>query len=86
MAVAEIERILCSFSITWCDKSRNFIDIRKYSFTRNQQWKNSALDDIFDVLLCNGQNPGDLVDDGIELLQIAIYLWRYRLMRETVGT
>ena len=52
----------------WCSLEI-FIGIRKYSFTRNQQWKNSALDDIFDVLLCNGQNPGDLVDYGIELLQ-----------------
>ena len=48
---------------------RNFIDIRKNSFTRNQQWKNSSLDDIFDLLLCNGQNPGDLVGYGIEFLQ-----------------
>ena len=52
MAVAEIERILfyLFYNWVWCSLEI-FIGIRKNSFTRNQQWKNSAMDDIFDVLL-----------------------------------
>ena len=69
MAIAERQRILFIHSITGCDTVSKFYGHGKVQVYKKLTAKNSVLDDIFDVLLCIGQNRGDLVDHGIELMQ-----------------